>query len=161
MLKLNASFSKKVPADEEYSSKSYHASVEVELPDGLSGEQLRGRIHETFQLVRDSVESELRNGTTGTSANGATNGAFTNATNGSHNGNHTTTNNISRTRRIDEGEPASNKQIKYLLDLCGESCTDVQSLLRSVNVESVYKLTKAQCSQLIDGITGNTRRKAA
>ena len=36
MLKLNASYSKKVPAGEEYSSQSYHTSVEVELPDGLS-----------------------------------------------------------------------------------------------------------------------------
>ena len=31
MLKLNASYSKKVPAGEEYSSQSYHASVEAEL----------------------------------------------------------------------------------------------------------------------------------
>ena len=60
MLKLNASFSKKVPAEEEYSSQSYHAAVEVELPDGLTPEQLRGRIHDTFELVRDSVQAELR-----------------------------------------------------------------------------------------------------
>ena len=36
MLKLNASYSKKVPADGEYTSQSYHASIEVELPDGLN-----------------------------------------------------------------------------------------------------------------------------
>ena len=59
MLKLNASYSKKVPAGEEYSSQSYHASVEVELPDGLSPDQLQTRIHETFDLVRNSVEAEL------------------------------------------------------------------------------------------------------
>ena len=59
MLKLNASDSKKVPADTEYSSQSYHASVEVELPDGLTPDQLNAKIHETFALVRDSVESEL------------------------------------------------------------------------------------------------------
>ena len=35
MLKLNASYSKKVPAEGEYTSQSYHASIEVELPDGL------------------------------------------------------------------------------------------------------------------------------
>ena len=57
MLKLNASYSKKVPAGEEYSSQSYHASVEVELPDGLTQEQLQARIHETFDLVRNSVEA--------------------------------------------------------------------------------------------------------
>ena len=59
MLKLNASYSKKVPAGEEYSSQSFHASVEVELPDGLTQEQLQARIHETFDLVRNSVEAEL------------------------------------------------------------------------------------------------------
>ena len=59
MLKLNASYSKKVPADTEYSSQSFHASVEIELPDGLTPEQLNSKIHETFVLVRDSVEAEL------------------------------------------------------------------------------------------------------
>ena len=34
MLKLNASYSKKVPAESEYSSQSYHCTIEVELPDG-------------------------------------------------------------------------------------------------------------------------------
>ena len=60
MLKLTASYSKKVPAETEYSSQSYHASVEVELPDGLTPEQLNARIHETFAMVRDSVETELQ-----------------------------------------------------------------------------------------------------
>ena len=62
MLKLNASYSKKVPAEGEYSSQSYHASIEVELPDGLTQNQLNSKIHETFALVRDSVESELHGG---------------------------------------------------------------------------------------------------
>ena len=35
MLKLNSSYSKKVPVEgQDFSSQSYHASVEVELPDG-------------------------------------------------------------------------------------------------------------------------------
>ena len=59
MLKLNASYSKKVPAEGEYSSQSYYASIEVELPDGLSSEQLNSKIHETFEMVRNSVEAEL------------------------------------------------------------------------------------------------------
>ena len=62
MLKLNASYSKKVPAETEYSSRSYHASIEVEIPDGLTAEQLQSRIHETFDLVRNSVETELHGG---------------------------------------------------------------------------------------------------
>jgi len=64
MLKLNASYSKKVPAEGEYSSQSYHASIEVELSDGLTADQIQDRIHETFEMVRDSVEAELHgNGT--------------------------------------------------------------------------------------------------
>ena len=59
MLKLNASFSKKVPAEQEYSSKGYSATIEVELPDGLTQKQLEARISDTFELVRDSVEKEI------------------------------------------------------------------------------------------------------
>ncbi len=59
MLKLNAAYSKKVPAGGEYTSQSYHASIEVELPDGLSQEQLNDKIHATFEMVRESVEAEL------------------------------------------------------------------------------------------------------
>ena len=62
MLKLNASYSKKVPAEGEYSSQSYHASIECELPDGLNANQLQERIHDTFELVRQSVEAELHDG---------------------------------------------------------------------------------------------------
>ena len=60
MLKLNASYSKKVPAEADYSSQQYHCQIEVELPDGLTQEQIQGRIHETFGLVRQSVETELQ-----------------------------------------------------------------------------------------------------
>lgn len=55
MLKLNASYSKKVPAEGEYTSQSYHASIEVELPDGLIQNQLQARIHDTFALVKESL----------------------------------------------------------------------------------------------------------
>ena len=48
MLKLTSSFSKKVPAESQFSSPSYHASVEVELPDGLTETQLKETISSTF-----------------------------------------------------------------------------------------------------------------
>ena len=62
MLKLNASYSKKVPAESEYSSQSYHCTIEVELPDGLSPQQLQEKVHNVFDFVRNSVEAELHNG---------------------------------------------------------------------------------------------------
>ena len=62
MLKLNASYSKKVPAEGEYSSQSYHCTIEVELPDGLNPQQLQEKVHGVFDFVRNSVEAELHNG---------------------------------------------------------------------------------------------------
>ena len=59
MLKLNASFSKKVPAEGEYSSQQYHCQIEVELPDGLNPQQLQEKVHNVFDFVRNSVETEL------------------------------------------------------------------------------------------------------
>ena len=61
MLKLNASFSKKVPAEGEYSSQQYHCQIEVELPDGLNPQQLQEKVHNVFDFVRNSVETELHN----------------------------------------------------------------------------------------------------
>ena len=60
MMKLNASYSKKVPADAEYSSQQYHCQIEDELEGGLKPEQIQARIHETFAMVRDAVEAELQ-----------------------------------------------------------------------------------------------------
>ena len=61
MLKLNAAYSKKVPADSQYSSQSYHCSIESELPDGLTPQQLQAKVHDVFDFVRNSVEAEIHN----------------------------------------------------------------------------------------------------
>ena len=61
MLKLNQSYSKKVPAEGEYSSQQYHCQIEVELPDGLNPQQLNEKVHNVFDFVRKSVETELHN----------------------------------------------------------------------------------------------------
>jgi hypothetical protein len=143
MLKLNSSYSKKVPAEQEYSSKSFHASVEVELPDGLTPEQLQDRIHCTFELVRNAVESEI-NGTAGKVADTIPAPV--------------TSNNAppKKEREQSKAEPASNKQIRYLLDLARRQ--DIGSdKLSSIagerfGVDSVYSLGKQQCSTLIDSI---------
>lgn len=146
MLKLNASYSKKVPADTEYSSQSYHASVEVELPDGLTPEQLNARIHETFALVRDSVESELH----GESVNG---GQMTDVQqlpiqpaqqqNKPGYGKKPTTD-----------APASPKQIKFLLDLARQSGYTIEQLKARFNVASLEDLSRTQCSRAIDLLNG-------
>ena len=146
MLKLNASYSKKVPADTEYSSQSYHASVEVELPDGLTPEQLNARIHETFALVRDSVESELH----GESVNA---GQMTDVQqlpiqpaqpqNKPAYGKKSTTD-----------APASPKQIKFLLDLARQNGYTIEQLKAKFGVSVLEELSRTQCSRAIDLLNG-------
>ena len=130
MLKLNASYSKKVPAEGEYTSQSYHASIEVELPDGLSSEQLNSKIHETFEMVRNSVEAELHGNTVNQQGvNGAVNTV--------NNGQQGTT-------------PASPKQINYLLTLASRRGITPQQIAVQNNVANINQLSKKQCSTLIE-----------
>ncbi|UKI33468.1 MAG: hypothetical protein L6W00_08510 [Lentisphaeria bacterium] len=138
MLKLNASYSKKVPAGEEYSSQSYHASVEVELPDGLSGEALQARIHETFDLVRNSVEAELH---------------------GNVPRNHEGYSAAEERKTAPQGNraagrqndvPASPKQLSYLLDLARQRGITPQQIAARFQVPDIQHLTRQQCSDQID-----------
>jgi hypothetical protein len=178
MLKLNSSYSKKVPAEQEYSSKSYHASVEVELPDGLTTEQLQEKIHATFELVRCAVEAEL-NGTAGqTTASPAPTGQSTAASPDTKpfpvpaapveqarpmKPVQNAPSAPLRAGKPAEREPASNKQLRYLLDLGRRFDLNI-GLLNSMafeqhHADTIYELGKHQCSQLIDSI--RSQKKAA
>ena len=130
MLKLNASYSKKVPADGEYTSQSYHASIEVELPDGLSSEQLNSKIHETFEMVRNSVEAELH----GNPLNQQGGNAPQNAPN----------------QPVQGSTHASPKQINYLLTLASRRGITPQQIAAQNNVANINQLSKKQCSTLIE-----------
>ena len=130
MLKLNASYSKKVPADGEYTSQSYHAAIEVELPDGLSAEDLNSKIHATFAMVRESVEAELH---------------------GNPAANHGTPEPQNATKpEAQTSYPASPKQISYLLSLASRRGITPAQLAAQNNVADVQQLTKRQCSALIE-----------
>jgi len=155
MLKLNASYSKKVPADTEYSSQSFHASVEVELPDGLTQDQLNAKIHETFDLVRESVEAELHVNTvqqpaqspqapTAQSQPGLYDNSVQNAAKPAYSKKNGTTSDA----------PASPKQVKYLLDLARQYGVSPDQIKIKFNVPSLESLTKTQCSRAIDELSG-------
>ena len=146
MLKLNASYSKKVPADTEYSSQSYHASVEVELPDGLTPEQLNARIHETFAMVRDSVEAELhgKGGNAGQVAD-APQLPIQSAPQ---------QNKPAYGKKPATDSPASPKQIKFLLDLARQNGYTVDQLKSRFNVSALEDLSRTQCSRAIDALNG-------
>ena len=137
MLKLNTSYSKKVPAETEYSSKSYHASIEMELPDGLTEQQIRDRIHGTFDLVRTTVETEI-GGQSPTPSNNQPRSGFSQG----------------QRPHIDQASP---KQVKYLLDLAKSAGMTPSSLAARAGARNVDELTRQQCSKLIDELG----RKAA
>ena len=135
MLKLNASYSKKVPvAGEQFSSQSYHCSVEVELSDAATPEQLQAKIHDTFALVRDAVESELHGKPAAKPEPAA------------------------QTAKPESAKPdtakASNKQVKYLLDLAkgkGLTLTALNARVQDrFKVETVYELARKDASKLVD-----------
>ena len=134
MLKLNASYSKKVPAEGEYSSQSYHASIEVELPDGLNQAQLQTRIHETFALVKESVEAELHGNTPSQHGD--------NAPKNNHN------------QQVQGSTPASPKQIKFMLDLARNKGITPAQIAAQYGVASVEQLSKIQCSSIINSWRG-------
>ena len=137
MLKLNASYAKKVPAGGEYSSQSYHAAVEVELPDGLAPEELQERIHETFVLVRNAVEAELHQKSPENHEAKSPDSAPQPPALTSYSGGGKT------------AGPASPKQLSYLLDLArGRGVTPQQIAIR-FQVPKVEHLSRQQCSELI------------
>jgi hypothetical protein len=153
MLKLNASYSKKVPADTEYSSQSYHASVEVELPDGLTQEQLNAKIHETFALVRDSVEAELH-GNTAQQPSATSQMPTPQSLSDQH---ETPAQNATKptyNRKPATDTAASPKQIKFLLDLARQNGYTVEQLKAKYNVSVLEELSRAQCSRAIDLFNG-------
>ena len=146
MLKLNASFSKKVPAEQDYSSKSYHAAIEVELPDGLTQEQLQERIHGTFALVEKSVESEI-NGLPATAQPAPQTQAQA-----------PSQSQDKPTRSFRKSDPASPKQLNYLSDIARAKGWSERDLAVQAGVADIGQLSRQQCSRLIDEMN---RRKAA
>ena len=138
MLKLNDAYSKKVPAEGEYTSQSYHASIEVELPDGLSQEQLHDKIHDTFAMVRESVEAEL----TAKEPSKHEDSEPQDALNQPPQSNRAAASNSSA--------PASPKQLNYLLSLASRRGISPSQIAAQNGVETVADLTKKQCSALIE-----------
>ena len=155
MLKLSASYSKKVPAETDYSSKSYHASVECELPSGLTEPQIKERIARTFQVVRDSVEAELHGAHPSAQAVPVQSVITHQAAPAQP------TQTASGQRR----DKASNKQVKYLLDLANNQGIGLAELNAEVatrfNAATIYDLGRKDASQVLDLLKAGTFRAAA
>jgi hypothetical protein len=143
MLKLSTSFSKKVPVPgQEFSSQSYHAAVELELSDALKPDEVQARIHQTFDMVRRAVETEINSKVAPTASQPAAPAAAAGA--------------------FKPVEKASNKQVKFILDLAGRQNIPLSQLNADVNkqfgVADIYALDRKQASALVDSLK---QRKAA
>lgn len=144
MLKAIVSYSKKVPAETEYSSQGYSLSLETEIPD-TDPTAIQTRLHDTFELVKSSVEQELANG------NGQGRASPPKAAGANGRGNN--------------GAKASNKQVKYLTDLWTQggfgSVSDLNARIRQqFGASGLYDLDRRQCSQLLDQLKEETQRAA-
>ena len=164
MLKLNASYSKKVPAESEYSSQSYHCQIEVELPDGLNPQQLNEKVHNVFDFVRKSVEAELHNATpTQQMAPQAQQPVQPQPVQQQY---YDPQVNYQQTQpqqyQSNQGKQyrnsnavASPKQVNYLLSLAKRVGWTVQQILQRCNVPAVDQIPSKLCSQLIQEFSGN------
>ena len=162
MLKLNAAYSKKVPADGEYTSQSYHCSIEAELPDGLTPEQLNERVHQVFEFVRASVETELQ-GNAAQPQNAQPLPAPQTIQPPQAQQNYQTV--VSQPasapaqpkangQRNGGSHYASAKQVNYLMSLASRAGWDLNEIMRQNRVSSLSQLPAKTCSQLIDQLSG-------
>jgi len=138
MIKAIVSYSKKLPVPEaDFSSQGYSLSLETEVPDTEPG-AIRAKLHSTFELVKAAVEDEL-------SGNAQPAPATT----------------VKETAKSDK---ASNAQIKFLTDLCGQKGIALSALNQQIRqqygVGGLYDLTRKQASEILDDLNGK-RRKAA
>jgi hypothetical protein len=157
MLKLTASYGKKLPVEGlDYSSHNYHASVEVELPDGLDRAELNRRIHDTFALVRESVDAELHAETRPMPATGpiTPQPQCPNSNPNQFQPQH---------RR--NAQPASAKQLNYLRDIAvrrGMSVEELDQLASTqFGAETIARLSRDQASRLIDWLGSTNTGQAA
>ena len=156
MLKLTASFGKKLPVEGmDFSSQSYHASVEVELPDGLDRAELDRRIHQTFALVRDSVDAELHANANAQSMPAMGMGMGPIPQQPQRPANAPNQFQPPNKRNV---QPASPKQLNYLRDIAVRKGMTVEELdqlaATQFGADSTARLTRDQASRLIDSLGG-------
>ncbi len=142
MLKISASYSKKVPGAEQYSSEGYHVSIEAEVSQSLLGDPqaLQSHIQELFQEVRTSVEQELGGGT------GEPGPTRPHLVHGNGNG------------RAPQPARASNRQINYAVSLAKRVWNlSPDELAKELKVNRLDELTTKQASDLIERLKATGR----
>ena len=153
MIKLHASYGLKVPGPQEYSSESFHASAEVEVADNVQGDALKAALGALWHDLKSAVEEQIANGH-------KTGGNGRNDNGGNGNGHNRKAEPVNR---IANGEPATKKQISYLLALARRkrnySAEQTRDWLHRERNLALNALSKAEAAGLIDELNG-TRNPA-
>jgi len=142
MLKLTASYSKKVPGAEQYSSEGYHVSIEAECPQSLLEDpaSLQDQVQSLFAEARSQVDQQI-------SGEVPERGGRPQLVNGNGNG-----------RSHSQPSRASNRQISYAASLAKRVWNmSPDELARELRVSRLDELTSKQASDLIERLKATGR----
>jgi hypothetical protein len=161
MIKLVASFGMKVPGEQEYSSRSYHATAEVEVADGLVNkpDALKAALHALWGDLKAAVAEEIHGGHV-VSSNGNGAGVPNRISGSNGNGHHGGNGNgrrpepVNRINNNVSSVPASKKQIGFLLSLTRRkrnfNAEQTREWLRTERNLNLNTLSKREAGVLID-----------
>jgi hypothetical protein len=156
-LKASIGLSRKV-GQENYGSLGANCQLEIELDASLIGDAdaFHEKIQRLYALANQAVVDQLdRQANPSNNGNGNGNGHSKPANGRNGNGNGTN----GRTNGDTDNSPASNKQIKYLLDIARQRhrmdlAQTAEFCREQVGINDVYQLSKSQASVVIDRLTG-------
>ena len=149
MIKIHSQYSKKVPGVEDYSSEHFSASMEVEVADeiGRDPKKLQSSLEWLWSELKKGVENQINHveGRQKTQRK-ITNEDECKRSRESHK--------YSTEANKDNSRKASNKQIKYLMQLAKKQGFDFRGISdlaqNRFTKRSVYELNTAEASLLID-----------
>lgn len=164
MIKLHAAYGRKIPAEQEYSSESFHASAEVELADGVAADPntLQNALSRLWTDLKQAVASEIAKGHKAPSepAKSPANGIGYHPSNGNghapNNGNPQPVNRVAAATR---GDAATKKQISFLFALGRRhrnySADQTRQWVQAEFGQSINELSKAEAARIIDALSVN------
>ena len=154
MIKLCASYGLKMPARHEYSSESFHASAEVELPGNTQGQELKAALHSLWSDLKAAVIQQHGSGAGQPSRTPPVGNEPVSAPAPAE-----APARREPAIRSTGTEPASKKQIGFLLALArrkrNQSAEQVRNWLQAERRQNLNTLSKADAAALIDEFNGN------
>ena len=151
MIKINISFSKKVPGEEQFSSLSFHGSLEKELSDGLDANQIQQAFHNSYELLEKTIEQEIQN-YKGNSQRAVTQTPSAPAKSFASAPSQSTS--VPSASPAPNSNVASQKQVTFLNRLGAENGLSQQQIdawaKESFGVANIWQLTRKDASSLID-----------